>query len=658
LPKQALPACRRTRFPNSPFNINQGAFLTLANPLAEHAFRIVVQDLEGFGNHLNDTHRLALRQIVETYSAMARGALKGRFAIDLPTGCGKTQSLIAWCQAVHELQTGHSVVVAASKVEELCDIKRKLIAKDVPEDSIGLIHSKEYDETLADKWRRTLDPNVLRQGCTEYASLPPTQDNGTRPFLLVTHSRIQTRPTNADLLNTYRGQARNLVIWDESLLRARGHSISKHDLHAALAWLQEWWIADNGCRERVVSYLTDAVQRLDAELEAQTQDGRPASVIELSSLPEFDLEGYYRGPGKQAVARPLAELLKFRHRPWRVVPVNQGGGAIVGYDVAVPRSLKNVIVLDASFPIRELEHLDPTIQPAPCFHGAVKRYDRVVINHIRHGCGRSAMEDSFEEDNAEDRLVSRELCDVIQEIDPAQGVIVFTFKPSHGTRPLDIRQVLERDLKQAGVDVDAVLPTVDGKTGKPRFRWLTWGQETAVNDHADCANVIFAGVLHRSEPDLAAAIVGQQDNLLTEVPASLMGKVRRSECAHALYQAMSRGSCRKTIDGQAKPMNVWLMSYDKELRTLLNKVMPGVVWRPWTPRHISMTETKAEEVARRVLDYLRQLSVETTRMSTRMLKKAVGVAEVRKRTFTRAIQLVSGEGTGWVLNGRSIERAV
>ena len=101
--------------------------MTTASTLAEHAFGIVVRDLEGFGNRLNDQHRQALRRMLEIYSSMACGEIAGRFAFDMPTGCGKTQSLAAWCQAVHEMQTGHSVVIAASKVEELCDIKRKLI---------------------------------------------------------------------------------------------------------------------------------------------------------------------------------------------------------------------------------------------------------------------------------------------------------------------------------------------------------------------------------------------------------------------------------------------------------------------------------------------------------------------------------------------------
>ena len=216
--------------------------MTTASTLAERAFDIVVRDLEGFGNRLNEQHRQALRRMLETYSSMACGEITGRFAFDLPTGCGKTQSVIAWCQAVHEIKSGHSVVIATSKVEELCDIKRKLIAKGVPEECVGLIHSKLYDEERAKEWKRKRDPSVLigNGGEREYASLPRTTENEKRQFLLVTHSRVQSRRRNLDLLNTFEGKPRNLVFWDESLLSAQAEAISKREIESALDWLIRW----------------------------------------------------------------------------------------------------------------------------------------------------------------------------------------------------------------------------------------------------------------------------------------------------------------------------------------------------------------------------------------------------------------------------------
>jgi hypothetical protein len=78
----------------------------------------------------------------------------------------------------------------------------ELIAKGLPEDSVGLIHSKAYDPKRAEVWRATRDPAVLKQadgrGPVEYASEQKTTENETRRFLLVTHSRIRSRRTDLD----------------------------------------------------------------------------------------------------------------------------------------------------------------------------------------------------------------------------------------------------------------------------------------------------------------------------------------------------------------------------------------------------------------------------------------------------------------------------
>ena len=199
-------------------------------------------------------------------------------------------------------------------------------------------------------------------------------------------------------------------------------------------------------------------------------------------------------------------------------------------------------------------------------------------------------------------------------------------------------------------------PLSESDKPKPRFRLLTWGQETAINDHADCPNVIFAGVIHRSETDLAATIVGQQDNLLADVPSTQITEVRRSENAHALYQAMSRGACRETVDGQARPMRVWLIHYDNQLRDLIDKVMPGVRWETWTPKFVDPIQTKTEELLLQILGYLRQLSPEITTVSTRVVKEALGVTDTLSRTFTRAVQRVLDTDAGWYLYSRSLQR--
>jgi hypothetical protein len=469
----------------------------------------------------------------------------------------------------------------------------------------------------------------------------------------IEQGRRTCRRANLDLLNTFHRHPRSLVFWDESLLAAEGHSISKREIDSALAWLKSWVTRDDGALNNALTYLNECADWLNEELDAQKRDHRWPRRIQLPARSRFELELYSRVL-QRPEAKPLTTLLTLGQRPLRVVPVSQGGGAVVTYDITVPRELDNVVVLDASYPIRQLERLDPSIQPAPNFNGAVKRYDKVVVNHLRHGCGRSAMERSFDEQDAEARLVSRELCDVIADIDSDEGVIVFTFKANN----VDIREVLKRDLRAAGVDSRAMLkPASDNEEPKPRFRFLTWGQETGINDHSDCPNVVFAGVIHRSETDLAAAIVGQQDDLLAPVTGKQVVEARRSENAHALYQAMSRGACRETVDGQARPMRVWLIHYDRKLPALIDKVMPGVRWETWIPKFLDPIQTKVEALALQVLAYLRHLRPEITKVSTRVLRQTLGLSDIPDRTFTRVVRQVADADVGWSLYRRSLQRS-
>src|SRR5262249_3656727 len=147
------------------------------------------------------------------------------------------------------------------------------------------------------------------------------------------------------------------------------------------------------------------------------------------------------------------------------------------------------------------------------------------------------------------------------------------------------------------------------------------------------------------------------DNLLAPVSGRQISEVRRSENAHALYQAMSRGSCRGTVSGQAKPMRVWLIHYDKQLPDLLDKVMPGVKWESWTPKYMDPIQTKVEELVLQVLGYLRQLDPETMKVSTRVLKRDLGLSDNPPRTFTRAVQQVNDADAGWSLRQRSLQRS-
>jgi hypothetical protein len=161
----------------------------LRKDLTFRAFDIVTANLSRFGNQLGEEHRTALMELVGGFTFLAFGLKKGRYAYSLPTGMGKTQSIVAWCAALHELgYSDVSVAVAAGKVEALCQLKRDLIVNGVPPEAIGLIHSYEYQAGLTGE---------LPNG---YASEPPTRDNDDRQLCWLP-ILVSTRAISASLIS-------------------------------------------------------------------------------------------------------------------------------------------------------------------------------------------------------------------------------------------------------------------------------------------------------------------------------------------------------------------------------------------------------------------------------------------------------------------------
>lgn len=282
--------------------------------LTQRAFEILCANLERFGNHLGDAHKAALMELVGGFTLLAFGVKKGRLAYPLATGLGKTQSIVAWCSALHELgYQDVSIAVAANKVEALCQLKRDLLANGVPAEWIGLLHS--YGDA---------------------ASEPKTDDNDERPIMLVTHQRIKCG--NLRQFHCYRGEPRNLLIWDEALLVSDSRAISKRLMQKALGWITP----DLGEEHALVRYFGEALAILDAELKRQAQGGKPRAV-QAPPLAWDVVERYKARLGEQLTTQPLRDFLEVCQEQLRVVDTGQGGGprrcsTFAGHTTSLPTS--------------------------------------------------------------------------------------------------------------------------------------------------------------------------------------------------------------------------------------------------------------------------------------------------------------------------------
>ena len=603
-----------------------------------------------YGNRLSDDHKTALMAILGTMTEMAQGVLQGRLAVGLPTGMGKTKAIETWIATVSDAGLDHvSVAVAASKVEALCEMKRSLLALGVPKGKIGLVHSKRHDKIKAEA---ILRGDLEAEG---YATEP--SEGADRQFMLVTHQRV--RGCSLDSFNFYKGKPRSLMLYDESLLVSDSTGIPINFLKGAVGYLTGRY-GDSDKHQAVIAFLTDGVNQVTSELARLRGGGEGDGVMRFPTCTPETVEAYHAVLGKSAVMDTAHQLLDIVDQDIRVVPTAQGG--LVAYNVSVPKEIENILILDASQPIRKLVHLDPTIKDAEKELDQIKRigvplsglkkFDRVTIKQMFAGGGRASMERSFAQARAEDRKVSKAVVDVVSAIPADEAVLVFVYKlrPAEKT---NFRRILLDDLRDAGVDINATILTEGGP--KLRINVATWGMETALNCFAHCTHVILAGVLQRDPVDVAAASLGQTDTLTGPVDNASIKPLLDSEICHVIYQALSRGSCRMIDQGYAKPMTAHLIHRDDRIKKVLEKVMPGAKWQVWESEHFGASSGIIAKLAVKIEEHLKGLPAETEKVSGRALKKALGVVNLPTKTVQLARDRAL-EGLPWVVDGRSLVR--
>jgi hypothetical protein len=595
--------------------------------LTKPAYEILMIDLGSRGNRPGELQKEALMELLGVMTQYAQGVASGRRAINLATGCGKTSAIIAWIAALDRLKLQHiGVSVAAGQVEALCSIKRALLEHGVPEKKIGLKHS-----------------------LGAAASLPSTGDS-ERQFMLVSHARVKGGTDNA-LFTEYRGKPRALMLFDETLFKAETIAVSDLAIRKAAASYREQVRGRTACAG-LLDFLATAVDMIANSLDGLRSGAEGAQkTILLPTLSQVELDGYTALIGHAAEYEPLRELLTLSPYELRVMATQQHDG-IIWYSLSVPHNLSNVLILDASYPVRKLAQLDSTIIcDSKYANKEVKRFDNVTIHQMLTYGGRHSITESFRQQHKSKREISREVVEVVKSIPDDQGILIFTFKARPGDKVI-ISEILKRDLHDAGIDSAALLVC-----GKPRIAFLTYGSETSLNDYAHCQTVIMAGVLHRSYLDLASAIVGQQDDLQSTVDNSLIREMLDSEIAHVVYQGLSRGASRVVIDGQASPMQLFLIHRDLGIRKSLARVMPGVSWKVWKPQFMKAdTIGTTALIALKVSEFLAGLDAKRSRISTRQLKVELGVTAA-SRTFSDALSLLGSTAADWRLDGRSLVRA-
>lgn len=603
---------------------------------------ILLADLQAHGNTLSDLHRAALETLLDTMCEYVGRRRFGRYVYALPTGMGKTTAIRAFFLALHQLGYEVPVSVAVSKVEALCALKQSLMDGGIPEGMIGLKHSAKD------------------------ARLPST-GNKDRQFMLVTHTRVRGG-TDFDLFGQHRGASgvmldRPLMVVDETLLRGDSCAIDVGDLRKALAAAKQEDEQLPG-----VGYLGVCLGLIEAALDGLKAAPDPAGMT--LTLPTRDRMALQQD--REALLRlrlrgyedVLAALLEVSHDPLRLI--SEGTvQAILWIDEAVPHLLRNVLVLDASHPVKDLCQQDSELQELTTFDtAALKDHGKVHVTQILSAGGYASIMEKVR--RANDNPVAAEVADIIAaEWASSRGILLFTYKPRVKGDP-DHVEAVKRALRAKGFDPEESLDTgqfdADGTpVRRPKLRALTFGHETSLNGFEHCDVVILAGVLHRSHADMAAALRAQAGGLDLPTPMNMLEDAVQSETAALVYQALSRGACRRLEGAQTAPMRGYIIHRLPDLQKRIELVMPGIRWELRDPVH--MTKANAvgvtSDIASALASFLADQPEETISISSSKVKKALGIDpgdENRSKAFTRAGDELADHTKGWVKQGRSFVR--
>jgi hypothetical protein len=593
------------------------------NPLTQQAYTRLVSFLQKVGNTLNIQHKMALHALVDSMTRMAEGTVTGRLAFGLPTGTGKTTAIIEWCASVHALKLPYSIAVSSSRIDALMTMKTAMLEAGIPDKMIGLLHESP------------------KKGASNTDA-----ENQDRQILLMSHQMIRANESNLKRYNTYKGAARNLLVYDESLLTSDVNHFTVRSLCAALAHAIELHRRNEEHAE-IGNYMTTVKAILEAEEEGFFQ-GLSLRMIDMPSLDPGLAAFYVREWKKYGM---VSDFLKAANLPLRILQV--GTSAVVSYQVTMPDALKNVLILDASFPIRKLEQSDTTIHDAETFlnlkrqgvdFSTIKRFDHVELFRLKSYGGRNSMEKRFK-----DRQMAKEVVEVVKTLPATDSILLYVYK----TNPMggiDYSKILKAELDRAGIE-----PT--------RYHIDTFGNETSLNSYGHCQHVFLVGILHRDVTELVGQYLGQIRDITGEISKALADDIHLSERAHLAYQALSRGSCRFVDNGQARGMKGYVVEIDSDIEPALSMVMPGVRWSNWKPVFLPETDSLIEKLEDQVKAFLARLSED--KISSQLLKKSLDLNTIAPSTWTRVLQKIDHASKKelvrdglclWILKGRSLVR--
>ncbi|MEQ9453600.1 MAG: hypothetical protein RLN76_03260 [Phycisphaeraceae bacterium] len=582
-----------------------------------------------------------------------RKAIAPRVAVPLATGLGKTTCVKALGTVLtKDPRLDHlSIAVSSFQVVQLFEIREHLLAQGVPASKVAIVHSLSSEDANG---------------------VPSSTDDEVdkAQIVLITHARVRSK-LRAQRVNdswkNYRGCRRGLLIYDESLLMTDHAGIVAEDLLTEIDSVYYKVILKNQEDKalqrawRAIEEPRQVIKQLVANPDSKNNTV-PALLID--SEDRWDLEAAIAKTRFRTPPDYFLEYLRFAGQPAKQSVRHTNSILVWGY--AVDKSIPRVVVLDASFPVRELCRLDEDfidLSTADEHHYRVlskelayrlKTYERVTVHQLVRGSGFGSLFAEVQKDGV--GTWAREVKKVI-ESRPDERFLVFVHKPrrTSGLKPKRLNGV---DLDPASYSLRNHLLSQLDEGDRDRVQVTTWGNETGFNSWGEVPNIILCGVVQPSGAAYEAGILAQSKDPSRLFDKGLYARVRTSEKAHRFFQALSRGRSRKVDrDGRARSSRAWLIDDSPDLQSEMLKVMPGAEWVEWEPEFYRAGRRGAvtTEAVRKITPVLREMPP-GGKLSSQALKEQSGLKHLKPVEFSRCLTRVLAQSPSFSREGRSVVR--
>ncbi|WP_101069278.1 hypothetical protein [Roseovarius salinarum] len=487
-----------------------------------------------------------LRKLAEHLEAMAEEALSPRFYLSsLDPGVGKTTLLIHF---IHRLlgSSRHddvAILICLSRLEE-----------------VRLFRDKLHDH------RHTVAIHTSDVELNHSTHVTPAEARVLLTTQQMVEQTCRDRRFEEVGIFRYQGRPRAVRVWDESLQPGSPVLLSTDDLGALLG----------PCRRQ------DA--RLADKIEALIEQLKNAPEGCLFKVPEvFGPGGGRMSEALDQVAREgsdtvpaAADHLMFL--AGRAVPVrrsNLGLTMLLDYRETLPDDLAPMVILDASGRVRtsyglwqqergDLVRLKPVR----------KDYGNLRIRVWERGGGKASFRRHGE-------TLLQGIARTMQKEAPEEDWLVVHHK--NGLSGRFKEELLAR-----------LPPEMHDRVGV-----LHWGDHHGTNRFAHVRNVILAGTMFLPEPvyEAQARLACGMDPEETVTPDRLE-EIRQGEHAHAILQALCRGSVRGLQGDACAPCTAYIVaSRASGIPQMLPGIFPGCHVETWSPIRRELKGRVAEAVA-------------------------------------------------------------